>query len=116
MFNSLITNVPFHPFYAAGLFLYPLKTSLWFSNIFKGYRKRSGRPEMFFTESVLRIFTKFTGKHLCQDLFFNKVAGLVKKETLAQVFSCEFCENFQNTFFTRTPLVDASVERDQWHG
>ena len=27
-------------------------------------------------KSVLRSFTKFTGKHLCQSLFFNKVAGL----------------------------------------
>ena len=25
---------------------------------------------------VLRNFTKFTGKHLCQGLFYNKVAGL----------------------------------------
>ena len=25
---------------------------------------------------VLRNFAKFTGKHLCQGLFFNKVAGL----------------------------------------
>ena len=25
---------------------------------------------------VLRNFTKFTGKHLCQSLFINKVAGL----------------------------------------
>ena len=25
---------------------------------------------------VLRNFTKFAGKHLCQSLFFNKVAGL----------------------------------------
>ena len=24
----------------------------------------------------LRNFAKFTGKHLCQSLFFNKVAGL----------------------------------------
>ena len=24
---------------------------------------------------VLRNFAKFTGKHLCQGLFFNKVAG-----------------------------------------
>ena len=24
---------------------------------------------------VLRNFPKFTGKHLCQSLFFNKVAG-----------------------------------------
>ena len=55
-------------------------------------------------KSVLRNFTKFTGKHLCQSLFFNKVGGLgynyIKKEILAQVFSCEICEISKNTFFT----------------
>ena len=34
--------------------------------------------------------------------------NFIKKETLAQVFSCEFCEIFKNTFFDRTPLVAAS--------
>ena len=38
--------------------------------------------------------------------FFNKVA---KKETLAQLFFCEFCEISKNTFFHRTTLVAASV-------
>ena len=28
-------------------------------------------------KDVLRNFTKFTGKHLCQSLFFNKAAGLM---------------------------------------
>ena len=27
-------------------------------------------------QGALRNFTKFTGKHLCQSLFFNKVVGL----------------------------------------
>ena len=27
------------------------------------------------TKGVLRTFAKFTGKHLCQALFYNKVAG-----------------------------------------
>ena len=27
-------------------------------------------------KGALRNFRKFTGKHLCQSLFFNKVAGL----------------------------------------
>ena len=61
---------------------------------------RSSHPEMFCEKDVLRNFVKFTGKYLCQGLFFNKVAGLIKKEALAQVFSCEFCEIFKNTFFT----------------
>ena len=33
---------------------------------------------------------------------------LIKKETLVQVFSCEFCEISKNTFLHRTPLVTAS--------
>ena len=27
-------------------------------------------------KGALRTFSKFTGKHPCQSLFFNKVAGL----------------------------------------
>lgn len=35
--------------------------------------------------------------------------SLVKKEALAQVFCCQFCEFFKNTFFYRTPLAVASL-------
>ena len=67
---------------------------------------------MFCRKGVLRNFVKFTGKHLCQSLFFNKVAGegcnFIKKETLAQVFSCEFYEISKNTFFHRKTPVAAS--------
>ena len=34
---------------------------------------RSSRQEVFCNKGVLRNFTKFTEKHLCQSLFFNKV-------------------------------------------
>ena len=41
-----------------------------------------------------------------------RVSFLIKlqKETLAQVFSCEFCEISKNTFFYRTPLVAAAEQ------
>ena len=42
-------------------------------------------------KSVLRNFAKFTGKHLCQSRFFNKVAGL---------------RNFYEHLFYRTPPDD----------
>ena len=51
-------------------------------------------------KGVHRNFIKFIGKHLCRSLFVNKSADLsnacnfVKKETLAQVFSCEFKKKF----------------------
>ena len=34
--------------------------------------------------------------------------NFIKKETLTQVFSCEFCEIFENNFFYRTPSEAAS--------
>ena len=61
---------------------------------------RSSRPELFCKKDVLRNFTKFAGKHLCQRLFFNKVAGL-RHRSLAQAFSCEFCEISKNTFYKK---------------
>ena len=36
----------------------------------------SSRLKCSVRKVVLRNFTKFTGKHLGQSLFFNKVAGL----------------------------------------
>ena len=42
------------------------------SIFFKTYR--NSRPEVFCKKGVLRNFTKFTEKHLCQSLFFYKVA------------------------------------------
>ena len=79
-------------------------------------------------KGALKNFTKFTGKHLCQSLFliklqalttkapewrhsgvfFVKACNFIKKETLAQVISCEFCKNFKNTFLNRTPPFAAS--------
>ena len=35
----------------------------------------------------------------------HKACNFIKKETLAQVFSCEFCEISKNTFSYRTTLV-----------
>ena len=57
-----------------------------------------------YTYDVLTDFVKLTGKHLCQSLFFNKVAD--QKEALAQVFSCEFCTISENIFSYRTHLGD----------
>ena len=41
-------------------------------------------------------------------LELSEACNFIKKETLAQVFSCEFCEISKNTFFHRTPPAAAS--------
>ena len=63
---------------------------------------RSSLPDVFCKKGVLKNFANFTGKHLCQSLFY------IKKGTLAQVFSWKFCEIFEIIFFYRTPPVAAS--------
>ena len=75
---------------------------------------RNSCPKVFCKKGVLRNIAKFTGKHLCQSLFFNKIAGnFIKKEALAQEFSCEFCEISKNANFYRTASVAASVAKLQ---
>ena len=46
----------------------------------------------------------------CPEVLYKKVAGLrlIKKETLAQVFSCEVCEICKNAFFTEHLRSSAS--------
>ena len=50
--------------------------------------------------------------HFCNvisQLLQNLGLQIIKKETLAQVFSWEFCKMFDNIFSYRTPLVATSV-------
>ena len=39
----------------------------------------------------------------------ESLCNFIKKETLAQVFSCEFCETFKKTLFTEHFRVTADV-------
>ena len=59
---------------------------------------RGGRKD------VLKIFAKFTGKHLCQSLFFNKVAGLrptsVKTRLWHKCFPVSFAKFLRRSFLT----------------
>ena len=97
----------------------------------KPFKIGSSPLELFYKKEILKNLVKFIRKHLCRTLLFNKITGsevatwrcsvyFLKKgviknlgdlswpatsEALAQVFSCEFCEFFKNTFFYRTPPV-----------
>ena len=96
------------PLYCCTFNLFVLETSIstfaWIfcSSMFL-FAFWSSHPEVSCKKDVLRYFAEFTGKHLCQSLFF------IKKETLGQMFSCKFCEIFKNIFFHSTPPVAASV-------
>ena len=68
---------------------------------------RSSHQKCSLRKGVLSNFAKFTRKHLYQSLFIF----FIKKQALAQVFSCKFWAISQNTFFTEHPWPTASEER-----
>ena len=70
------------------------------------HQKGSSHRRCSVRKVVLRNFAKFTGKHQCQCLLYNKVA--IKKETLAQV---NFAKFLRAPVFYRTAVVAASVKR-----
>ena len=76
-----------------------------FLDYFFSLHIRSSYPEGFCKISVLKIFAKFTGKHLCWSLF-NKFAGqacnFIKKRLYHRCFPVKVMR------FLRTPLVAAS--------
>ena len=73
---------------------------------------RSSHRRCSVRKGVLRNFAKFTRKHLCQSLFLTKLqasaCNFIKKEALAQVFSCKFCKISKNTFFIEHLWATAS--------
>ena len=69
--------------------------------------ERSSGPEEFCKKTFLRNFGKFTGKHLCQSLLFNKGWGirpatLLKKKLWHRCFPVNYAKFLRSTFH-RTP-------------
>ena len=80
---------------------------------------RSSHRRCSITKGVLRNFAKFTAKHLCQSLFFNKVAGLrpffiehlwrLILKTIATLFSIEKASRNRVSFFSTLFLTEVKV-------
>ena len=65
--------------------------------------------------SVKKVFLEISlnsQENICARVCFLikfQACNFIKKETLSQVFTCEFSEIFKSTFFYGTPLVAAST-------
>ena len=64
---------------------------------------KSSRPEVVCEKGVFRNFAKFTGKHLYQSLFFNKVADL-RSATLSKKRLWRICFSANFAEFLKTPF------------
>ena len=67
-------------------------------------------PEVFYKKGVLKNFIKFTGKHLCRGLFFNKVENL-RLATLLKTRLRHRCFPVNFVKFLRTPFLQNTSER-----
>ena len=71
---------------------------------------RSSHRGCSIRKSVLRNFAKFTGKDLCQNLFFKKVTGL-KPATLLKKRPWRRCFPVNLSIFLRTPFLQNTPGR-----
>ena len=119
-------------------FLYPLKASenQRFSDVFRGFRNdtlawhglicctsqltEATTGDVLWKKVFLKFFAKFTGKHLCWSLFFNRIADwslffnqvaglrpatLLKKRLQHRCFLVNFAK------FLRAPFLQNTSER-----
>ena len=71
---------------------------------------RSSHQRCSAKKGVLRNFAKFTGKHLCQSTFFNKVAGL-RSATLLKKILWHRCFPVNFAKFLKTPFLQNTSRR-----
>ena len=95
--------------YSLGKVNWTLSLSKWDKATSKLFRTSHRRWSI--KKGVLKNSQKFTGKHLCQSLFFNKAAGhrlatLLKTKLWHRCFPVNFAK-FLRTAFYRTPLRDS---------
>ena len=88
-------------------------TKLWFVNLAENQiMNRSSRPGVFCKKGALRNFAKFTGKHLCQSLNFNKVAGWglqLYKQPGTFLKKRLWCFPVNFTEFLKTPFLSEHI-------
>ena len=88
--------------------------ALVFFEIFMRFKFRSRHRKCSVKKGVLKNFSKFTGKHLCQSLLFNKVASfrpaaLVKKRLWHGCFPVNFEKFLRTPFFIEHLWANAST-------
>ena len=60
--------------------------------------------------SVKKAFLEISQNSQENTCAESEASNFIKKETLAQVFSCEFCKISKITFYYRTPELAVSEE------
>ena len=106
-----------------GELFYSISPYIFFGLSLRGHISDTKYVKRFLVFSVCerklsKLSKKTKGKENCilialvgmsENTSARVVCNFIKKEILAQVFSCEFCQISKNTFFHRKPLMVAST-------
>ena len=71
---------------------------------FHSFKTRSSHSEVFYKKGFLKV-SQNSRENACA-----RACNFIKKETLVQVFSCEFYKILKNTFFTEHLRTTAFVK------
>ena len=85
-----------------------MKFLLFLELIFLFVRRKKQPPEVFYEKRCSYKFYKIHRKTPAPE---SEACNFVKKETLAQVFLCQFCEISRNTFYTEHFCTTASEKK-----
>ena len=82
------------------------------------WKYRNSHQRCSMKKDILRNFAKFTWKHLCQSLFFNKVAGLGLR-LWHRCFPMKFSKFLRAPFLQNTsgwllPEIYISSQKNKW--
>ena len=80
--------------------LYICRTTFAYGEIFLKNKVTNHKRNRIICLSCWRYFANNSKK--------PQACNFILKKILSQMFSCDFCEIFKNTYFFRTPLVAAS--------
>ena len=83
------------------------KTSQYIFHYFSLYSCREAATKGVLCKKVFSEISQNSQENTCARVSFL-INFFIRKETLAQVFSCEFCEISKNTFFTEHLWTTAS--------
>ena len=103
-------------FFRQSKIVYSILWSVWVSFAFlekarpNRYCLRKETKAVIRRCSVKKVFLEISQNSQENTCASCRPATLLKKESLALVFSCKFCEISQNNFLYRTPLVTAAEE------
>ena len=81
-------------------------------------KSRSSHRRCSTKKGVLKNFAKFTGKRLCQSLYFNKVAGLRPSVNFAKFLRTIFLQSLSGRLLLEMnlhypPFLDRQSEPDE---